>query len=210
MEFLFNPDKYFGEIKDKISYKVPLLIVTISGVLGSVNGYVVAKPMAKAVADMMVEYGTTEEQAQMIATFTQVSTILAPFIMAFILWFVMAIILHAVSALFNGKGEFSKTLKLSAFGYIPNIVFFPLNLYLSFETVKLLNAYGFAALNNFELKSTSISLGIVVMLWQFIYWVFIVKNARELEIRKAVITALVLLILLLIPSIYSLVSTLHF
>lgn len=206
MDVLFNPDKYFGEMKDKISYKTPLLIVTISGILGLINGYIISKPMAHAVARMLVEKGMTKEQTQMIVTFTQASTIATPLITAFVGWFIIAIILHVVSSLFGGKGNFSTTLKLSAFSYIPNIVLLPLNLYISFEMVKILNSYGLVGLNSFEFKLTVTLLGIVVLIWQYIYWVFIVKNARELEMKKASITALILLILFLIPSVHSLIT----
>ncbi|RLI72583.1 hypothetical protein DRO97_08780 [Archaeoglobales archaeon] len=209
MDVLFNPDKYFREVKDKISYKIPLLIVTISGVLGLINGYLIAKPMASAVVKMLIKKGITKEQAQMIAAFTQISTIGAPLVTTFVLWVVIAATLHIVSSLFGGKGNFSTTLKLSAFSFIPNIILFPLNLYISIKTIEILNIYGLEGLNSFEFKSTAILLGIVTLVWQYTYWVFVVKNARELEIKKANIAALVLLILFIIPIIYSSISIIH-
>lgn len=204
MEFLTNPDKFFREIKERLSYKLPLTIVLAAAILNSINGYIVAIPMKRAVERMLVEQGLPRESIQMALTITQISAILMPIVTVFTIWIVTAVLIHAISSIFGGEGKFSMTLKLSAFSFIPNIVVFPLNLYVSLEMAKILDVYGLEGLKG-SFSLVSIIIGILVLIWQFIYWIFIAKNARNLEIKGSIITASVVFVLFLIPSLYSLI-----
>ena len=209
MEFLTNPDRFLRNVKENLDYKLPLLLVSLSGVTGGIKGYIIGDAMKRAVARMLIEKGLAEKEIQTALAFVQLSSVVTPIITSFVVWFLIAILIHAISSLFGGKGKFSTTLKLSAFSFIPNLIFFPLDLYLSFETARYMDLYGLEGFKHgFGLVLTIV--GLFVLIWQFFYWIFIAKNARELDMKKATITAFVVFVLFLIPTAYTLLTKLNF
>ncbi len=184
MEIITNPERFIERHKD-VGFAIPLLIILATATLSSVSGYISAPEIVEVARKTMYEAGMSEEQIESLVTVVYYSTIATPFIMTFITWLILTLIVYIISSLLGGSGEFSKLLKLMAFGYIPEIILSPASIYLSYESSRYL-LYG--------LRVSSVTLAqsllnTTTMLWSMIYWMYAVKYARELPLKRSFISA---------------------
>ncbi len=204
LNIILDPDSFLAEWKNK-SFLVPFAIVFVVALLASFTAYITAPAHSEMLKKTLVENGLSQDQAEAIAEMNFYSTVVMAAVMTFIVWLVLTAILYGISALFDGKGNFKTLLKLTAFSYIPSIIVFPVNAYIAREEATKMMIYGLkwmATLNSTVVASVTLS--IVVTIWQAVYWTFAVKNARELELKKAAITSGILLSVIVIIEIISL------
>jgi hypothetical protein len=205
LELIYNPNNFFEKAREeKIGFLKPLAIVLIAAILPSLSAALFADLYAKAGVELAISKGVPAEQAQMIYSITYYSTIISPFFVVFIMWLIFSAIMHGVSAIFNGKGDFSTTLKFVAFCFIPTIFLFPLNLKIAMDTAAIISVQGFEGLMGESIKITSASLNTISLGWQFILWTFAIKHARQLDFKKALTTAAIPALAYLILTWYSL------
>ncbi|MDI9610987.1 MAG: YIP1 family protein [Archaeoglobales archaeon] len=184
MDVLLNPDKFFSERKN-IGYKVPLLIVLLAAILGVLSVYFTVD---LTIQKNFAEFGLKIDEGQMgmLRGIALVFGSITAFAGVFIGWIIITALLYLFSAIFGGKGNFSTLLKFTAFSYIPQIILTPITAYLTIESLS--QALAGAKLDLGTLIAPTI-FGIVVLLWQYVYWVFAVKNARELNFNRSAISA---------------------
>ncbi len=204
LEVIFNPDSFFRKEREQ-KFQRCLVVIVISVVLSSINGYVVADSYSDAVY-RQVSSKVPADQAIIIAKTAYTASIISPSVVVIISWIVISVVLYIISAFFSGKGSFSDTLKLTAYSLIPSIVLFPVNFYLSIENARLVESYGFEALKSGNTAVASAILGLAVLIWQFTLWKFGIMHARNLNRRDATITAAIPAVVLGAVSIYSLIN----
>ncbi|MBO8179838.1 MAG: YIP1 family protein [Archaeoglobus sp.] len=199
MEVITNPDSFLRKRLDK-GFGEALAIVIVAAVISSLASYVVAPVVLENVRERISEVGTlTEEQIEAMLNMTYYGMLISPFITTLVLWLIISVVLHILSALFGGEGSFGNLAKLVAYSYIPVIILSPISIYLSYETTQQV-LYG---LKSSLLPNTI--LGIATTLWQAVYWTFAVKNARNLDLRNSAIAAGIVFIAYILLTMSSLI-----
>ncbi len=201
-DLLFDPDRFFEE---EVNFRKPLwrgfIVVLLAAILASINAAILAPALSRATYQFLVEKGANPEFAKLAAQMANTSAITAP-VAIFIMWVITAAVLYGISAIFGGSGDFSDTLKVTAYSFLPEIVVFPFRLYITLTEVKLLNAYGFSALLTASgLKTAGLILSLAVLVWQFMLWKYGIKHARNLNDRDSTIVAGILAAALALLSI---------
>lgn len=204
MDVFVNPDR-FMERQKNVGTLFPVLIITVAAMLASFTAYITAPFMIESIKRQLLasKSGVTQEQMEVILSFTYYSMTVTPFIMTFVVWLIISLVLYFISNFFGGKGSFSTLAKLVAFSYIPVIILSPVTVYLAYESSKYL-IYGTS--HGYILPSTTIQ--VAILAWQSIYWTFAVKNARNLNLKSSAITALTVFVAYLIPTVFFLFSSL--
>ena len=163
LEVLYDPDRFFRELRD--GWIVPIVIVALNGFVSAMIYYQAVPTIAENLAKNM------HVQKELLITMLRIQAIVMSFLGAFIGWIIITAIVHGLSALFNGSGDFTKTLRFTAYAYIPSIIIAPVKgLYASFPP-----------------RIESYVLGLAENLWQAFIMVFALKHARNVETSKAVI-----------------------
>ena len=170
LRVLYDPDNFFREFRG--DFKIAIGIVALSGILSAIIAYLRA---AEMIEDLLKNYPLSKEQVEVVIAIAKVQAIVSPIIGAFVGWILITLIVHALSALFGGEGEFSKTLKYTSFSYIPAIILSPLN-YIYFSATP---------------TTETLIIGLATMIWQAYILIFAVKHARRIETRKAVICVII-------------------
>lgn len=161
---LYDPDGFFGEYRN--GFLVPILIVSLSGVVGAIIGYFKAPEILE---QLISNYPQLRSQREFLEVFLRIQSVVSPLVGAFIGWVIMAGILHLLSAIFGGVGEFGRTLRYTSFAFIPQIILSPLS-------------YHYMSLK----PSLNIALiGLASNIWQGYILVFALKHAREIEASKS-------------------------
>ncbi len=209
LELIYNPDKFFREAKEeRVGFLVPLAIVIIVAILSSLSAALFADVYAKATVQMLISKGIQPDQARMVYTITYYSSIISPFVVVLVSWVIFSAILHGISAIFGGEGDFSTTMKFVGFCFIPAIVLFPLTLKIAMDNAAIVSVQGFQGLVSSSVKLVGASSGTITTLWEMVLWTFGIKNARNLDLRKALIVAAIPAAGYLVLTWYSLL-TLH-
>lgn len=198
MELITNPDSFLRKRLEK-RFGEALAILIVAATISSVASYMIAPTVLENLRKQFLAMGLSGDQIELILSMTYYGMLISPFIATIVSWLIISAVLYLLSALFGGKGSLRNLAKLVAYSYIPVIILSPVSIYLSYETAQQL-LYGFKS----SLIPNTI-LAITTALWQSVYWVFAVKNARNLELRKSAIVAGVVFIAYLLLTTYSLI-----
>lgn len=196
MDILVNPDKFFSERK-AMSFKLPMVIVLIFAIIATITAYFSLETVLEVAVKEMKKQGLSGSQIEMFKPLIMVSTIGGAFVSVFIGWVVVTALLYFFSAIFKGKGSFATLMKFVAFSYIPAIILTPITIYLGYEAFVMRNS---------DALTASIFFGMVLYIWQSVYWAFAVKNARELGLKHSAIVSGVVLLMFLFASVYTLLQ----
>jgi len=188
MDALLNPDKFFSE-RVGMGFRTPIMVVIAFAIVSALSANFVSQTIAE---ELVKRYG--KEMETVIAVMGALAFISA-FLGSFLNWLIITAILYALSALAGGKGSFSALLKFTAFSFIPSIICSPVTSYLTIEAFKSMSLDAFLSLSIFSLA---------LMLWQYVYWVFAVKNARNLSFGRAAAVSAVPVLVYAALSFYSL------
>ena len=194
-QVLIDPDKFFSKHKN-ITIVVPVCIILISGLLGSLliytNLHTIERNMLRHLPP-----NVNEEQAKVMLKLIENLMLFSPIVGVFISWIILSLIVYFTSWLFGGKGEFYPLFKLTAFGFLPGIVLYPVNYYL----VTTLHSFSALPIYIVSLAST---------IWQIYILTFAVKHTRELDTSRSLLSValatLIILILSFVGKIFSTVS----
>ena len=157
IDVLFNPDKFFRERKD-ISLWICAVIVALNGVVGAFIAFKTLKTI-EVPSDM-------EELIEVM----RVSVTLSAFLFTFVGWVIYTALIHGISSLFGGEGDFVRSLKIISLGYLPPLILSPISYYYSSSPFSV----------------GSVILGVAVSLWQITIWSFGIHRWRKLELKKSV------------------------
>ena len=113
MQLITNPDNFFAEmVRKDVRIRRPLVIVLALAILVSVYQNLLASKLSQALPSELAKFFT-------IGAYIGIT---GSFIGMFAAWLLIAAMMHAVSALFDGKGSFRRTFEFTGYGFLPSLV----------------------------------------------------------------------------------------
>ena len=199
MKLITNPDEFFEELKHRdVRIKIPLLtVMTPLAILLSAYQYVLATKLAQAFPPELTRFFLVGAYIEIVGSFIGV----------FAVWLVLAVIMHGISSFFDGRGSFRRTFEFVGYGFFPSLVgsliTVPISAYyiskaeipkISIAQLQqnpsILKAIALSLIPK-SLVYSNLVINLAVTAWSLTIWSFAVKHAREIELKKAFITALI-------------------
>ncbi len=172
LDILFNPGKFFKETED-FPFWISLLIVGLNGIAGAY------------IALFTIQNIRLPAEAAMLGDVVKVFAVVAAFVSTFIGWALYAGVIHVISSLLGGAGDFGKSLKVVSLGYIPALILSPISYYIAMSAVTKMQS-------TMQFRSPeSMVFGLAISLWQLTIWSFGISRWRNLSMGKAVISCVV-------------------
>ena len=213
-ELILNPKDFFKNLKEKEpSLKEPFLIVLIFAIMLTIHTYFTT---SKIFQIYPVDF-------QKMMSFMLIITAISTFIGAFVSWLIIAGVMHLISMAFKGEGSFKRTFKFTGYGFVPNIIALLVTVPISYYFLSNVDVptLTMSQLQNPEIIKQVVSsiipknliymnllIGIAVSLWNLGLWTYAIKYARNLELKKAFIVALIPTVLFGAYQLYSVLKLL--
>ena len=212
-----DPNSFFRDRRDAPSFIGPVLIVTAIAVLGVGSAIISIRATSEMMGQIMADSGAGQGAQTIFQAFQLVGVVLG-FLWTYVVWVLWTAIFYAITAIFDGSGGFTTTLKLVGWGFVPSLVGSAINL--------LINVYRFE-IRGFDVPATadpqaaqefaqqmssgplvalSAVLGIVFTLWGGLLWTFAVKHGRQVTTRNAAIAVALPVVLGLGASLWGLLG----
>jgi len=206
-DLLFNPDKFFRE-KERKRLSVAILVVFLMAILSFLGQYLITRVIIGAYSPML------SESVRIFLALMPIIMFFSSLIVSFIIWIIIAGLFQLISYFLGGEGEFTKTLEVTAYGFIPIIFSSIINLgmihqYLSglqigqIQNPKMLEEFIKSIIPR-EIVISNAIISIAFLLWGITIWIFGVKHARNLTLKDSAITVLIPSLIYLGFQIYSL------
>lgn len=182
-----NPDAFFAERADEARLRWPALVVVAAGATSAGTTFAVAPKVLESIPESI--------EAFAVVGFGIGS--LYSFVSAVMIWIVYSGVFFLLSHHLGGDGEFRRLVRLTGWGFLPAVVsgivgFVALMIALdSVSGGAASREQVLAAVQSHPAMRASELLGQLLFLWQGILWVFAVKWARDLSLRRAAITVAV-------------------
>ncbi|MBE8540455.1 YIP1 family protein [Geoglobus acetivorans] len=198
---LTNPGRFFEEESvPKIRAALPPIIIIST--IGAISQYLISSYMKPL-------FSGSELMQNMLAIAPVIGFISA-FIVLFVLLVVIAGIIHAISSLFGGEGEFGKTMGVTAYGFYPlaiaSVIQFAIQYYfLQSASPETLQEF-LIAITNKNLVYSGLFINLATLVWSIAIWSNGVAKIRKIELKKAIISASIPAILYLGYTIYSIMN----
>ncbi|MHC1626121.1 MAG: YIP1 family protein [Methanoculleaceae archaeon] len=184
---LFRPQEFFSGLQVPWSLRWPAVFVLLTGIFSGVA----AIPVTRLTFDML------PADMEAYAGIGVAMAALTAVIMAPLIWLLIAGIMHGLSALSGGSGEFRQTLAAIGYGFVPMAAGTIISGVLMWRLVATAHVVRVAdpmqiqaAINNLmegPLAWASTAVLILSLLWAANIWVFGLSEARNLSTRKALI-----------------------
>ena len=199
MKLVTNPNEFFAELKRKdVKIRKPLLTIVLPlAIILSTYQYLLINKLSQAFP---------KEVAQFIMIGAYIG-IIGSFIGIFAVWFIVAVIMHGISSFFNASGNFRRTFEFVGYGFLPSllgaIVTIPIS-YCYSSQAQLPKITITQLVQNPDIAKTlitglvpksivysNLAINFVLTAWSLTIWTFAIKHARNIELKKAFITALI-------------------
>jgi hypothetical protein len=197
IEALTNPEAFFKKLSQKeISLKDPFLIVLVFSVLIAISAYISTSTI----------YKIFPPQYQQTIAFMKIIGLISTFIGGIISWLIIGGFMHLISIAFKGEGNFKKTLSFAGYGFLPNIIGALIAIPIAYYFLSQVHVQPLTiaqmqnpAIVQMAIKQmipktliyTNTIIGFGITLWNLYIWTFAIKYARNLDLKKAFITALI-------------------
>ncbi len=214
MKLITNPDEFFEELKQRdVRIRKPLVIVLLLAVILASYQYILVTKLSQAFPPELARFFLVGAYVGIIGSFIGV----------FAVWLILAVIMHGISSLFDGKGSFRRTFEFTGYGFLPSLIGLaitvPMSLYyiskaeipkISIAQLQNPNVIKGIMLSLIpkSLVYSNLIINLAITIWSLTIWSFAVKHAREIELRKAFITALIPTVLFGIYQVWSLLRLL--
>jgi len=216
LELITNPNEFFSELRHSdVKIKKPLLTIVLPlAVILSVYQYFIINKISQAFP---------KEVAQFITIGAYIG-IISSFIGIFAVWLTVAVIMHGISSFFGSEGSFRRTFEFVGYGFLPSLVGAIVTIPISYHYIsqaqlpkitltQLAQNPNIAKTLVTELVPKSIvysnlAINLVLTAWSLTIWTFAIKHAREIELKKAFICALIPTLLFGIYQIWNLLKIL--
>lgn len=208
---LTDPDAFFRRRSDDPSLTGPVAVIVLIAVVSAVSATLQFQAMSGLFADVA---GGSIVQA--IQAFTIVTTLVGPFFS----WLLYAVVFYAISVVFDSDGEFTTTLALVGWGFVPSVFGSLARAVLDYYRISVQGITPPAevtqeSMQQFQqqlqagpLVALATALGIVFTLWSALLWTFAMKHARSLSNRDAALTVALPVLVSLAFSLWGLVNAL--
>lgn len=198
-EVFFDPKNFFERTDPGLSG--PIMVVAIAGL---------ASLLASALPATYMTSQLSGEQAETMRLVMIALGGLGGFIAPFLIWGLVAGFGHVISIKYGGTGEFAETATYTAWGFIPFIIgyaFMAITRYAAVQqitppsTVDEMQVVG-AEVSQFALYRAGGVIIAVLTLWSAFIWAVGVHESRGIELREAMLSIAVPVVLVLSYQIY--------
>ena len=196
LSLITNPDEFFAELKEKDpSLKRPAIIVILLAMMVAYYQFKVTMKISTALPPDIARFFVVG------AYINAISSVIG----IFATWLIVAVIMHGLSAFFDGRGEFRRTFEFAGYGFLPSLFGSALTIPMSLSYVEKVvmpkvdvaeltadpRILAKAILSQIpaEYLHSTLLLNIAVTIWGLLIWCFAVKNAREIDGQKAFVCA---------------------
>jgi hypothetical protein len=214
-DILIRPGAFFQDaIAEKVSLKIPGLIVLVLGIVSAVYAYLISGVTGKVMAGVL--------PAGM-ETVIAISSALFAIIFIFIFWAIWAGVFYFISSFLKGNGTYKRTLEFIGYGYLPQIFGAILTLIVAIQYLPRVVVPQLAtgaiqedpqivqeAINTLmhdpammEMTQIVSIISIVFLLWSANIWISGIRNARQLSERDSALCVGIPVVLYIIYMIYT-------
>ncbi len=216
MKLITNPNAFFEELKQRdVRIKVPLLTVMIPlAILLSIYQYILTTKLSQAFPPELARFFLVGAYVGIIGSFIGV----------FAVWLILAVIMHGISSFFDGRGSFRRTFEFTGYGFLPSLIGSAITVPMSAyyiskaeipkisitqlqQNPSIVKAIALSIIPK-SLVYSNLIINLAITIWSLTIWSFAIKHAREIELRKAFITALIPTVLFGIYQVWSLLRLL--
>jgi len=214
MDLLINPNRFFQQaLGEKEQLKYPGLIVLAGAIVAAAAGYFTGTITAAMLDSAMQGMGSI----------ILIGTVIAAFVMTFLVWVIWAGAFYLISKIFKGTGSFGRCLEVVGYGYVPLVIGSVITLVAAFEYLpkvaipmltstalqnpQLIQDATTALVNDpamAEFTQISLVISMIFLLWSANCWIFGIKQAQNIPMRDAAICVGIPVILLIIYQLYNL------
>lgn len=206
-----DPDAFFRDHSGAPSLKGPTAVVTAIALVSAVSAALQFQVTAQLFAD---------SPGGSIVQVVQAISLVVALVVPYVIWMLYAGVFHAISVVFDGTGEFTRTLALVGWGFVPSlfgsVVAAVIDFYrFNVQGVDVPAEITQESMQQFQqqiqsgpLVAMAAALGILFTLWSGMLWTFAMKHARELTLRQAALTVVLPVLVSLAFSGWSLVNAL--
>ncbi|MDD4127022.1 MAG: Yip1 family protein [Methanomicrobium sp.] len=189
-EILLSPAIFFEELRQKPeSLKFPALIILIAGIIGGISAAFAA---SASVAILPAE-------AAFLSGILPVAGFIITVIGTFIAWIIWAGIMHIISSLLKGTGSFNRSLEITGYGMIPQILGSLISTVLIYMHLSSLSLSPVTSQAEIEAATILMStgplmqaatlVGVIFLIWSVNIWIFGFMKCRKLSTKNAALAA---------------------
>ena len=198
MKLINDPDGFFAEMRShEVKLSKPALIVLLLAILVALNQYILIAKLSEAMP-------------QKLEVFFKIGGyigIAGSFVGMFAIWLIIAVIMHGLSAFFDGEGNFRRTFEFVGYGFTPSLVGSAITVpmlinHISKAKIPKIDILSLQHNPNLvrevvlmlipaEIIYSNMVINLAITAWSLTIWTFAVKHARGLELRQAFTCALI-------------------
>ncbi len=215
MKLISNPDGFFAEMKNHdTKLSKPALIALLLATLIALNQYVLISQLSEVMPEKLEVFFKIGGYIGVVSSFIGV----------FAVWVIIAVIMHGLSAFFEGKGDFRRTFEFIGYGFFPSLVgsLITVPMSLHYITNAKIPEISLVQLQQNpdvvkvimlsiipkDLIYSNLIINFVITAWSLTIWSFALRHARGIEMREAFICALIPTVLFAIYQIWSILKLL--
>ncbi|AEA47919.1 Yip1 family protein [Archaeoglobus veneficus] len=198
MKLITNPDRFFEDLKEgEVRIRKPMIIVIVLAILVSAYQYLLVTKISQAFPTEIAKFFTVGAYIGIVSSFIGI----------FAVWLILAVIMHGLSALFDGKGSFRRTFEFTGYGFLPSLVgslvTIPMSAYyisnaevpkISMEQLQqnpeIMKSILLSILPQ-DLIYSNLIINLAITVWSLTLWTFAIKHARNLTTKNAFVSALI-------------------
>lgn len=205
-----DPDSFFRDRTESASLRWPAAIVTAVALVGAASAAVELGPTLELTSRMFNE--SQMDTIGPVFQVIQIASLAFGIVFSYVLWVIYAAVFYGISVVFDGDGDFSTTLAVVGWGFLPNVFSSLASLAIThyrYNVVGIDLPANVTAesmqevtrqLSTGPLLALSAAIGIVFTLWAAVLWTYGMKHARTLSLRNAALTvALPVVVSILFP-----------
>ena len=198
MKLITDPDEFFEELKGKeVRIRKPAVIVLVLAVLTSIYQYLLISKLSRAFPSEIAKFF-------IVGAYIGIT---GSFIGTFAVWLILSVIMHGLSAFFDGSGSFRRTFEFTGYGFFPpligSLITVLMSLYyisqaeiprISMEQLQqnpqIMKSVVLSIIPR-DLIYSNLMINLAITAWSLTIWTFSIKYARNLTTRRAFVSALI-------------------
>jgi hypothetical protein len=195
-----HPDQFYREGVDDSPLWHPAVLVLCAGAINVSRSLMTAQHLSVSVEGLG---RTALGVAQLVGVLVGLASVFA-------IWVVFSAAMHGLSGILgSASGEFRKTFQYVGWGFLPSILGGLFDTYATWSALKHVPASVSpeqlqAATQSLPVMNVATGIGFVVMAWQAFIWLFAIRHARALSLRRSAVVVSLPILARLGPGLYGL------
>lgn len=202
MKAITDPDRFFEQERQEGSLKGPVAIVFGLGVLGALMSAIYAYSMFAEISDADISA---------MSSVSIVISVIVGFFTPLLIWFVYAAVFHVAGRVLDGDGDFRTTFRLTGWGFLPqlpSLLVLTIGTWVASQRVEPTSSINELDTYVAEVESATAyvaadAIGILFLAWCGLLWLFAIKHAQRLSLRRAIVVVAIPLSLSIVWNAYT-------